>query len=122
MCKGLCGKGCGICALGITSFLAWVLEGHGIFKKRALRTAPQISPLRIVMNPRDNVYPFCFHWHYGHVFPNEVVMGDTLLSEQEQTFNVYLHALPDDIMLLQRQIHYLARHLPPGLQMPPPVV
>ena len=40
------------------------------------------------------------------------------LREQEVTFQEQVHALSDEIMLLQRQIHYPARHLPPGLQMP----
>ena len=65
-----------ICALGMTLFLAWFLEARGVFKKRALRTAPQISPLSsLVMNPSDNGYLFCIQ--YGHVFSNEVVMRDT---------------------------------------------
>ena len=44
------------------------------------------------------------------------------LNKQEQSFNVLLHAFYENIMILQRQIHYLASHLPPGLQMPPPVI
>ena len=46
------------------------------------------------------------------------------LNEQEQSFNMLLHDFYKNLMVLQRQIHddYLARHVPPGLQMPPPVI
>ena len=44
------------------------------------------------------------------------------LNEQEQSFNVWLHDFYEFIMVFQRQIHDLARPVPPGLQMPPPVI
>ena len=44
------------------------------------------------------------------------------LNEQEQSFDMRLHDFYEYIMVLQRQIHYLARHVPPRLQMPHPVI
>ena len=45
-----------------------------------------------------------------------------ILNEKEQSFNVRLHDFHECIVVLQRQIHYLARHVPPRLQMPHPVI
>ena len=99
------------------------------------------------MNFNSSIWTYGFQHEY--YFPNENVQLNTLRAgergvenhvpkemlpvligivkayndkfrEQEVTFQEQLHALSDEIMLLRRQIHYLARHLPPGLQLPPP--
>ena len=99
--------------------------------------------------PSDHGYPS--HFQYGHAFLSAIMMPDTLrarlngheihvpkemvavlnsivktyykkLNEQEQSLNVLLHAFYENITILLRPIHYLAHHLPPGLQMPPPVI
>ena len=98
------------------------------------------------MNPNSSVWTYAFQ--HGCHFPNEIVLRDTITAgfrgvdnhvpkemlpvlssivltyidkfrEQEEAFHEQLHALSDEIMLLRRQIHYLARHLPPGFQKPP---
>ena len=71
---------CCMSFLECASFLIWVLEGHCLFKKRALRTAPKIIALRLVMNPSHKFCSYPYYFPNKQAFPYENVgVGDPLL-------------------------------------------